>query len=744
MIFAIGNVPDSHKYVKTGFDHFLDWIKGQDSYQLDLETNITATALGRIIRTIQFGEVRDTFNDPGIRFVIVWDDLTEQQRMKLCTILSDHKTKKYIHNADFEYQTLLNYGVVLENVFDTMLAEQIKWAGYVAVDDAKGNSYFSLAATLYRYWGIILDKSYQTAFVHGMPLTEGHIVYAADDITHLDTLAHIQLKFLKEEGLLNVLALENEAVLAFGDISWHGMKVDQAKWLSNLALADPEAEKYLLALNEWLVKEPKFHAYAIQHELIASDDTVMFNKNSPPQKTALALRLFPELEGATLPMLKVYLKSKRSQLSEEKITMLEGMINQDWTQAYMHLANYHREWLIEHGFLRPKGHINLNWGSTAQVLPLFQTIQPRMQSLEEKVMNQFPHPIVTDYQKFKSAKKLVSSYGQQFLDKYVDMDGKVRTHFNQVLSTGRVSSAGPNMQQIPVLSDEEDPILANRYRNAFVPTDEEFTFVDSDYISQELALIAFISNDKLWLDAIALGQDLHSVCAEVVYGKKWKDTAEADCAYYKIIGGVQAKQKCKCKKHKTLRYDVKAVNFGLAYGMSHYKLAGELKITVKEAEQLIEDYFAAFPAIGQTITNLGGFGVQRGYIMTLAPFNRKRWFPEWHKVRDHIPYHLKKIKYNGVLGAIERAAKNQPIQGSSADMMKYALVKIRRYINDNGLRHSHKLVMQVHDQATTEVLKSVAKEWVPIMDKLMCDAAKLIIPRGILKADTSQSNIWTK
>jgi DNA polymerase I-like protein with 3'-5' exonuclease and polymerase domains len=143
-------------------------------------------------------------------------------------------------------------------------------------------------------------------------------------------------------------------------------------------------------------------------------------------------------------------------------------------------------------------------------------------------------------------------------------------------------------------------------------------------------------------------------------------------------------------------------------------------------------------------TNLGGYGVQLGYIKTLAPFNRKRWFPEWDKVQDRVEYHIKRIQYNGILGTIERASKNLPIQGSCADMMKYALVLIRRYINDNGLRHKVKLVMQVHDQATTECHKDFAEEWKEIMTRLMEKAAKLIITSGILRADTNISPVWTK
>jgi DNA polymerase-1 len=178
--------------------------------------------------------------------------------------------------------------------------------------------------------------------------------------------------------------------------------------------------------------------------------------------------------------------------------------------------------------------------------------------------------------------------------------------------------------------------------------------------------------------------------------------------------------------------------------MSCFKLAGELKITVPEAQQLMDKFFTVFPAIGKCLVNLGGYGVQTGMIKTLAPFNRKRWFPKWDKVRDRIAEHTMGIRYNGILGEIERASRNMPIQGSAADMCKLALVYLRRYINDHNLRDKVKLSMQVHDEILCEVRTEFAAEWSIIQQSLMEKAAKVIIPSGLLKAEASINPIWTK
>jgi len=178
--------------------------------------------------------------------------------------------------------------------------------------------------------------------------------------------------------------------------------------------------------------------------------------------------------------------------------------------------------------------------------------------------------------------------------------------------------------------------------------------------------------------------------------------------------------------------------------MSQFKLSSTLAITVKEAEELIENYFKAFPRIKRCLDGLGEFGVRNGYIMTLSPFYRKRWFPEWENLRTEIEYHVQGIEHNKLLGGIERQSKNTPIQGASADMMKLALIKCRRYINDNNLRGKVKLVMQVHDQLTTMVKADYAEEWAPTLTALMEEAAKVIIPTGLLKADTQITNFWQK
>ena len=362
---------------------------------------------------------------------------------------------------------------------------------------------------------------------------------------------------------------------------------------------------------------------------------------------------------------------------------------------------------------------NLSFSSPKQVLNLFHTIDDSLDSVNGKLLLTIKgkHPIIAKYILFKEKEKLFNAYGPTFLEKFVEEDGKVHTSFNQILDTGRVSSRHPNMQQIPA---------DNKYRNAFT-ADDGYVFASSDFSSQELCIIATGSKDPVWLQALETGQDLHSVCADLVFGDVWKDAADGSCAYF-----AHNKSKCKCAKHGKLRTQVKSINFGLAYGMSAHKLSDTLQIDIKDAEDLIQKYFTAFPRIKNFLTKLGQFGTGNGYIRTFKPYRRIRWFPKWE------PYMRDMVEF----GSIERASKNTPIQGTGADMTKEALVIMRKYI----LKHKLpvKIVMTVHDQIDTIVHQDYADKWKREMKQLMETAALTTIPNGLLKSDTNLSLSWEK
>ena len=353
-------------------------------------------------------------------------------------------------------------------------------------------------------------------------------------------------------------------------------------------------------------------------------------------------------------------------------------------------------------------HTHINWGSPTQTLELFKNLEPKLEDVNGKKLNKYryKHKLIDEYIRYKERTKLANAYGTKFFN-YVNSDGRVHTNFSQILDTGRVSSSKPNMQQIP--SD-------NTFRNCFIAP-EGWVFVSSDYSSQELNVIAYGSQDPVWLEALEKGLDLHGVCADLVFEDKWRD-ADADAK-------------------KKLRTQIKAINFGLAYGMGPFKLADTLQISKGEAEALIEKYFTEFPNIRDFLTKLGTFGTRNGYITTFKPFKRRRWFDNW------FPKIWNDRSMFQEFGSIERASKNTPIQGSSADMTKLALIYIHREIQESW-SDTVKIVMTVHDQIDCVCRQDVAEAWSVRMTELMEKAAKVIIPNGLLKADTNISKTWEK
>ena len=365
--------------------------------------------------------------------------------------------------------------------------------------------------------------------------------------------------------------------------------------------------------------------------------------------------------------------------------------------------------------------VNVKWTSPKQVLKVFKTIIPSLENVNSKEMYKYRYKfeLINNYIQYKEAMKLCTSYGEAFF-KNLSYDNKIHTNFHQILDTGRVSSSKPNMQQIPA---------DNKYRNCFIAP-KGWSYVSADYSSQELNVIAFGSKDPVWLKTLEKGQDLHSTCAELVYGKEWMNNGEDNCAYLK------KKEKCNCPSHKKLRTNVKTINFGLAYGMGPNKLADTLNINIDSAKILINKYFKAFPAIKGFLEKLGNFGKKKGYITTFPPYRRRRWFTNWYpRIWDNKMMSME-------LGSIERASKNTPIQGASADMTKRALVLMRDHIKMT--KCPVKLVMTVHDQIDTICENHYVETWAFKMQELMEEAALEIVTNGLLKAEVTVNNCWTK
>lgn len=752
MIYLIGIALGSVRY-QTGFlQDFFQWIHEQRAYQLDIETNVTPWWCDKKLITLQFGSM-----DGKTQWVIQWSSLTELQKEHVKFYLELPHKLKVIHNAMFECVVLLFHGIRITNVYDTMLAEMILNCGMQFKEEEieddeteEAAGFYALTSLQYRYLCKGMDKTEQMGFGDDI-LTEAKVIYAATDVMPLGAIRRMQLPELSHYGLELVAGLEMEAVLGFAEMTFNGMELDQEKWRDNLQLALPVIAKAKADLDEMMMSPLwEFREYAFEKGYFSDRDRVVVNWNSPQQKKKVVDHYFPFLQDkCSKAVLERMLKGVGALVKTSDGMMISGSpfsdpVGEKIARAFLEgdypyiedlMTQADRHWLIDNHYMVPANETTINWNSRNQVLPMLRIVKKGLTSLDEQSMNRMGHPIAKALQEYKASLRLLTTYGETFITGTakkrgnVEPDGKVRTSFNQIVSTGRTSSRRPNMQNIPVKET-----VGTRYRNAFV-CDKDEVYVSSDYSSQELVIMAYLSQEPAWMEALHNGWDLHSICAEMIYKKKWKDAAEPGCEYY------ASKVKCSCKKHKAMRYNAKTVNFGVPYGMAAYKLSAELKIKAYEAQALLDEYAKTFPKIWGMLRYLQRFGVRNGFISTIEPFHRRRWFPFWKYHQVAIETHLAGI-YDSNLGAIEREAGNMPIQGTAGDMTKVAMVLMYYHIHDNNL--PVKLRMQVHDQIDTTAEASYAPSWVPLMDKFMCDAALLIIPNGLLRSDTQISTTWTK
>ena len=294
------------------------------------------------------------------------------------------------------------------------------------------------------------------------------------------------------------------------------------------------------------------------------------------------------------------------------------------------------------------------------------------------------HPIVDEILEFRAVKKLLSTYIEPF-PSYIDpADGKVHTTFNQALTaTGRLSSSNPNLQNIPIRTDRGREI-----RKAFVPSTPKGLIMSADYSQIELRIMAHLSCDQHLISAFKNGVDVHAATAAKIFGIPHEE--------------VTADQ----------RRIAKTANFGIMYGISSFGLAQRLRIGRKEAQKIIEDYFAGFPSIRSFIEDTKEAARETGYVETL--FGRRRYIPEINSK-------------NGTIRALaERNAVNAPIQGTSADIIKLAMIAVDEEMAARGMKS--RMVLQIHDELVFDTLPEEVEVLKDIVVSKMENVVKLSVP----------------
>ena len=305
------------------------------------------------------------------------------------------------------------------------------------------------------------------------------------------------------------------------------------------------------------------------------------------------------------------------------------------------------------------------------------------------------HPMIEKLLEYRQLLKIKSTYIDGMLNVINPSTGKVHSKLNQAgTTTGRLSSTEPNLQNIPIKTEN-----GRKIRKVFVPSSEDYVLVDADYSQIELRVLAHISGDEKFIDAFVKNEDIHTRTASEVFNVPLDEVTPL------------------------LRSRAKAVNFGIVYGISDYGLSRDLKIPKKEAKVYIESYFSRYPKVKQYMDEIVALAKEKGYITTV--FNRRRYVPEI-------------LSKNAIQrGVGERIAMNTPIQGSAADIIKIAMIKVFNELKERKLKS--KLILQVHDELLVETHKAEVEEVKQIVMQNMQEAMDLRVP---LTAEVSAGSNW--
>lgn len=303
------------------------------------------------------------------------------------------------------------------------------------------------------------------------------------------------------------------------------------------------------------------------------------------------------------------------------------------------------------------------------------------------------HEIVDYILRYRVISKLKTTYIDGMVD-LIKEDGKIHTTFQQTIAqTGRISSTNPNLQNIPIRTEEGRLI-----RKAFVAGNDK-VLLDADYSQIELRVLADLANDEVMLEAFKNGADIHRKTASEVFKVDFDKVTSLQ------------------------RSNAKAVNFGIVYGISDYSLSKDINITRKEAKAYIENYLDTYKGIKKYMEDIVNVAKEQGYVETIM--NRRRYIPE-----------ISSKNYN-VRSFGERVALNTPIQGSAADIIKVAMVKLYNKLRENNLKA--KMILQVHDELIVDCPEEEKDQVLQIMCDVMTNAVDLKVD---LKVDVNSSKTW--
>ena len=613
----------------------LNYFAGHEEIQIDTETTGLDPHKDKII-SLQIGDFKNQFFiDTRVVDIRLFKDLIEK---RLCIL----------QNAKFDYKMLKASGIMLNRIYDTMLAESVLFCGYEKYP-------IGLAALHQKYLNITLSKEEREGFLHigARPFTLKQVEYGALDVTNLSRIRDMQMVEIHKLNLLYCVEIENSVVKAMGDIEYNGMILDPPSWNQVTQVYTEKLLQIQKAMDNIVTTEPKLKKWAPK---------------------GLQQNLFGY---------------------EER-------------------------------------HVKANYGSPAQIKQMCHALGHKVESTDEREIGKLAkldpndsdivlsakHPFFAALLQNREIAKVVSTYGDSFLDYISPITKRVHTDIWQIKSTGRISSSKPNLQNLPA---------KNIFRNCFKAR-PGFSWVSIDYASQELVIMADQSGEPVFIEALNDKKDLHSISASLLFDK--------------VI----------TKSDKKERTAAKTITFGLCYGMGADKLSDSLDIPLDEAKDLMAKYEKAFPTVISWLKKSGQTAVKEGRTTTNDYCRRIRWYPGAKRAKELRKTVQKgdKMAWKEILmaeGSTEREGKNHLVQGSAANITKEALIEVRNLILDYNRLHNEEvafLICQVHDAIDVEVRDDLSLEFSEKMAQIMRDCGNKYVTKVKMDVDVTITPYWVK
>ncbi len=565
----------TYKYITTQEDANLaiEEIRKYHIIEVDCETTALDPREGKIV-LLQIGL-------PNERYIFDVRNDTHHSSIDPQTfkpVLTTNKQIRIIQNAVFDMKMIKHhYGFYVDNIYDTMLTEQLFNLGRLNV---KAN----LPALVFRYLGIAMDKEPRGTFKdYGQTFQPYQLEYAANDVAVLRLIRNLQLPKIKYHGFEDVCRLEFEFTKAMCEMELNGITLNVERQRKLIYETHTEREKYAT------------EAEALLNE--CEDQTTLF--------------------GVSL----------------------------------------------------------VNLDSNVQLKKSLRRYGIDLEDTQEKTLSKHKGlPVVDALLGYRKAQKFISTYGETLIAKINKITGRLHTDFKQMVSTGRLSSSDPNLQNIP---------KKQKYRSCFVAADG-YTLITADMSGAELRILGNVSADPIFIECFKEGIDLHSRTMAEIHG----------IPVDKVTG--------------VMRDSAKAINFGLMYGLSKFGLARDLKISEKAAEEMMNKYFSRYRGVKKYLDKSARDAVRNKVSLSIS--GRKRFYnlPEYHHP-----------SYRDAAKAVERQGMNQPIQGGNADTIKQAMIYLVDRLEKSD--YDARLLLTVHDELIVEAKPDERYEVRKIVEQSLID-----------------------